>query len=421
VQGTKLQIGPEDEKARSKISRVPALLLLAGASLPLLLTVAALTGIGLHQNLSALQSVLVAVALALLPALGIASLLGAGTAAHAWAIWGWSLAVLIILPAYHPGEREAATAEGMLLITSPLGDNAALALAETGRSAIAWLGRETPRPQAAVSLTDERKLLMSEPAENPLPPRESMEDAPPQVLAQGHEPRRDPLPLAIPYEGDAATLRIPVAIDGPEYGEELRMIFDTGATLTTLNRHTLDLLDIPIPRNAPRIQLNTAAGEIEAQLVLVDAVWLGNEVVEWVTIAVCEPCGRDGVAGLLGLNVSGQFHVSIDHDAEVIELRPRTGRTNRKIDVAPWLNLRSQLTQWNDGRIEVEIEASNLALQEIRSAVLEVECANERFAVRLKSIPAQSSVHETASLARGSDCSRYHVHTFAADWLQNRF
>jgi len=407
---------------RRSIARIPVLLLLAGAALPLLLAVAALTGIGLLQNLSALQSLLVAAALALLPALGLASLLGAGTAAHAWSIWGWSLAVLLILPAYHPGERESATTEGLLLMAAPLGESAALAIAETGRSAIGWLGREVPRPQAAIPLEDERELLMSEPVEmQPPPSPETIEDEPPEVLAEQHEPRREPLPLAIPYEGDATSLRIPVAVDGPEYGEELTMIFDTGATLTTLNRHTLDLLEIPVPSDAPRIQLNTAAGEIEAELVLVEGVWLGNEVVEWVTIAVCEPCARDGVAGLLGLNVSGQFRVSIDHDAQVIELRPRTGRTNRKIDVGPWLGLRSQLTQWSDGRIEVDIEASNRARQEIRSAVLEIECADERFAVRLYGIPAETSIHESASLARGSDCSRYHIRTFAADWLLDRF
>ncbi|MBW2273650.1 MAG: retropepsin-like domain-containing protein [Deltaproteobacteria bacterium] len=402
------------------MGRIPALLLLVSSIPVLVLAVAALTGIGLHQNLSALQSLLVAATLALLPALGLASLFGAGTASHGGAMWGWSLAVLLTLPAYHPGQRESATAEGLLLITAPLGDRAALSIAEAGRGAIGWLGREAPRPQAAISIEEGRKLLVSEPMEAEQAPDE-MHEAPSEPLAQQRERRRKPLPLAIPYEGDATSLRIPVAVDGPEYGEELTMIFDTGATLSTLNRHTLDLLEIPVPVDAPRIRLNTAAGEIEVDLVLADAVWLGNEAVEWVTIAVCEPCARDGVAGLLGLNVSGQFHVSIDHDSRLIELRPRGQRTNRKIDVAPWLHLRSQLAQWNDGRIEVEIEAHNRAHQEIRSAILEVECADERFAVRLYGIPAESSIRETASLARGSDCSQYRIHTFAADWLQNRF
>ena len=65
-------------------------------------------------------------------------------------------------------------------------------------------------------------------------------------------------------------------MDGPEYGEELTMIFDTGATLTTLNRRTLDLLEIPLPAATPRLRLHTAAGEIEAPPVLPDAASPGH-------------------------------------------------------------------------------------------------------------------------------------------------
>ena len=75
---------------RSAVSRIPGLLLLACSLAPLLLALAALTGVGLHQNLSTLQSLLVGLALIALPSLGLASLFGSGTAAHGWAFIAWS-------------------------------------------------------------------------------------------------------------------------------------------------------------------------------------------------------------------------------------------------------------------------------------------------------------------------------------------
>ena len=92
-------------------------------------------------------------------------------------------------------------------------------------------------------------------------------------------------------------MRVAAFFDGPRYGEEFQMIFDTGATYTTLDRASLEQLELEISRHAPHATLRTANGEVDAPLVLVDAVWLGDAVVEWVTVAVCDLCAGEGVSG----------------------------------------------------------------------------------------------------------------------------
>ena len=214
---------------------------------------------------------------------------------------------------------------------------------------------------------------------------------------------------------------IPVHIDGPEFGQQLQFIFDTGATLTTLTRDALDALDIQLDDGAPTILLRTAAGEMEARFALVDAVWLDEEVVEWVTVAVCESCASPTTAGLLGLNVSSHFRVSIDHESEQLEFVPRRGRRNRKLDIQPWLDLSSVLRRWDDGRLELTIEVENRSRQGIRSSVLEVKCSEESFTIRLDPIPAFGSVSQVASLPRNSPCENFEIRPLAASWETDRF
>ena len=216
-------------------------------------------------------------------------------------------------------------------------------------------------------------------------------------------------------------MRLPVHMDGPVFGEEFDMLFDTGATLTTLDRRSLELLNVPVPDDAPKVVLHTASGEMEATLALVDAVWLEDEIVEWVTVAICESCAETGNAGLLGLNVSTHFRVSMDHEAQELEFKARGGRRNRRLDVQPWLNLSATISQWGDGRVELEINAENRARQDIQSTVVEVKCGDERYSVALDPIPAHGERMTEASLPWGSDCKRFEIRPLSALWQLERF
>jgi hypothetical protein len=224
------------------------------------------------------------------------------------------------------------------------------------------------------------------------------------------------------YQGEGESMRIAAFFDGPRYGEEFGMIFDTGATYTTLNREALAHLEVEVPPDAPVAVLRTANGEIEAPLVLVDAVWLGDAVVEWVTVAVCEPCATgEGVSGLLGLNVSGQFKVSLDHDHRQIHLGPLEGDENRKLDVVQWLQLRSRLLRWQDGRLEVEVTGENRSPVAVGAFSAEIDCPGGRFEVRVEGVEPRESRTRKMALPRGTECGEYTLSLREATWSRERF
>ena len=399
----------DELQASEPRSRVGCLGVLLGVTaVPIvLLAVGALTGIGLARNLASFPAVAAALALVLLPILGLASLIGAGfrLAELGGCAWFWSLAVLLTMPFYFPGERMQASSWGLELLASPIGDTGREQVLAFGNTLVDLLGAEPERTRFAGELPG-AAAEAARAEDDARRVRELRE-------AEGH--------VVVPYQGRGESMKVAAFFDGARYGEEFSMIFDTGATYTTLNREALSLLEIEVPRDAPLAILRTANGEIEAPLVLVDAVWLGDAVVEWVTVAVCEPCATDEVAGLLGLNVSGQFQVALDHDHHQIELRALDGQENRKLDVVQWLSLRSRLLRWQDGRLEVEVTGENRADVRIRQFSAQIDCPGGRFEVVFDGVQGRQTATRKRALPRGTDCSEYTLDLREATWDRSRF
>lgn len=382
------------------------------ALLPLVLLVATLIGLGLTRGLPGPLSLICSLVLATLPTIGLATMIGGGRRLRvAIGGWLWSLALLSALPLYFPGERAAATASGLRWLTALSGETAARAVGEAGAGLVVHLGRD-PAPSIPTAITTATPTDVTAsvtPSERPSPRSKRPEYSDGELL------------VTLPYEGDERSLRIKVDIDGPRLGEQLELIFDTGATITTLDEQTVRSLGVDLPANAPRVTLQTANGRIEAPLVLVDAIWLGAEPVEWVTIAVCDSCASPPAAGLLGLNVSRQFHVSLDYDRKRIELRGRRSVRDRQLDISQWLEIRSQARRSWNGLVEIDVTGRNLARQEIDKAVVEVDCDGEAFAVQLDNIPARGERETAFSLPRGTDCKQLRVSLARAQWRLDRF
>jgi hypothetical protein len=382
--------------------------LLGSCAIPVgVLAVAAVTGLGLVRNLPALPSLLVGVALVVLPVVGLVRVLSAGTrlAVVTGVAWVWSLGVLLALPFYFPGERQAAASMGLSLLAAPLPEAGRSGLLSTGAWIVDLLGSEPePTPLAGALPPPGAELARA------------ADDA--RQLRAQREARGE---VVIAYEGRGESLRVDAFFDGPRYGEEFVMIFDTGATYTTLSRAALALLEVDVPPDAPIAVLRTANGEIEAPLVQVDAVWLGDAVVEWVTIAVCDLCASEETAGLLGLNVHGQFQVSLDHDHRMIRLAALGNEEDRKLDVGQWLRLRSRLLRWRDGRLEVEVSGENRGRVAIREFAAEVECPGGRFEVLVDRVAPNAKNTRTMALPRGTDCSEYTLSLRRALWERARF
>jgi hypothetical protein len=376
------------------------------SSLPaVVLAVAAVTGLGLARNLPAFPALAGGITLVLLPVLGLASLIGTGARGGeiGGSAWFWSLVVLLAMPFYFPGEREAAARSGLEYLTAPLWEGARDGTLGLGGFFVDLLGTEPePVPVAGrVSMADASRA--SEAAQRARAAREAQGD------------------VVIPYEGEGEVLEVAAFFDGPRYGEEFAMLFDTGATYTTLDHAALAQLEVEVPADAPVAILRTANGEIEAPLVLIDAVWLDDAVVEWVTVAVCDSCAGGGVHGLLGLNVTSQFQVALDHDHRQIQLGALKGPENRKLDVGQWLRVRSRLLRWQDGRLEVEVHGENLARVGITKFTTEIACPGGRFEVVVEDVPPGDTVSRKVALPRGTDCGEYTVTLRSGAWSKDRF
>jgi clan AA aspartic protease (TIGR02281 family) len=258
------------------------------------------------------------------------------------------------------------------------------------------------------------------PASNPADPARSF-SAPDPPNLEPTESGKDLGEVELTYRGDAHSLRVEVEIDGPEIGEAFAMLFDTGATFTTLNYASLQAIGVSIESDAPRVTMQTANGPIEADLVLVDAIWLAGAPVEWVTVAVCDSCANPPAVGLLGLNVSQRFQVSLDHDRQSIRLKPRQGRDNRALDIQNWLRMRSEVREdWNGG-VELKLTGINGSRREIESAVVVLECSNSAFSIRLDSIPPKGEATTELTLPRGTDCREQTLDLSRGSWNHDRF
>lgn len=388
------------------------LLLLVSAIPAMALAVAALAGIGLLRHLPSFSALAGGLALVLLPIVGLSALASVrrrSLVAIGSSAWFWSLAILFGVPFYFPGERGEAARAGVRLLAQPLEEAPRSSVVGIADWFVGLLGSEPERLPEAVAVQ-----------------LEELEE-PPRGAAAGSSPAPRPLrahrtdEVVLPYDGDGQIMRVPVFFDGPRYGDEFPLIFDTGATYTTLNREALDLLEIEVPPSAPVAVLRTANGEIEAPLVLVDAVWLGDAVVEWVTIAVCDPCASDGVFGLLGLNVSGQFQLALDHEEHEIRLKERDGENDRRLDVVQWAVLSSRIRRWRDGRTEVEVALRNRAQIGISEAAALIECPGGRFEVLLEAVPPQGVGSSRMTLPQHTECGEYRLELAHAQWELDRF
>ena len=386
----------------SHLAKVVKVLLVLSGLLPTSVALAALVGLGvMREGFPPVVSV-GAVGVALLPAMGLAGLTRFKPTALAGALWLWASLLLIGLPTWFPGERAGAITTGFMWFGALGGAEGAALGAALGERAADMLGEEVlagtlPAPE-----------LAPEPvAEAPAPRPEPARAATARVMTEDQ--------VVLPYEGKGRSLRVPVSFDSASGDAEFWMLFDTGATFTTLNEATLYELGLRIPRDAPEVTLQTAGGARTAKLVLLERIWLGGFPVEGVTVAVCEPCADSGVSGLLGLNVSGQFQVTLDHDQQEMVLKPRTG-TDRHLDIGEWLDISTRLASWTDGRMELTITATNQSEREIRDAEVAIQCPDQRFSFTLRRVKAEDVLEKKVSLPRHTSCPEYRVSLENAGW-----
>lgn len=365
---------------------IAAVIALVGL-IPNVFALAAIIGLGVVRELPASQVGLSAALLLVLPIGGLYLLLGKRDSGLLGAIWVWPFLLLFGLPGYFPGELNGALISGFTVLAAAGGPEAA---------------REAARMAGGIP-------VIPGPTIGQKPPPEAERDLP------DCKPVAVPLAgdaVAMPYEGTGHSMAVPVA-----FGEvELTMLFDTGASLTTLNKESLRTIGARISSDAPEITLRTANGERQARLVLVDRVWIGGLPVDGVTVGVCEECADERTSGLLGLNVSGQFLVTVDTIRKEVVFQAREGRQDRVVDVGPWLKVHATAKLFPDGRVEVSVSGDNNANRTVKSAEVGIHCGGENFVAKLSEIAPGETGENTIALPRGSDCDSYSVTLDHAYW-----
>lgn len=248
-----------------------------------------------------------------------------------------------------------------------------------------WIDRGEALSAAGMGVLDAPLPALHRPAAAKASSSAPATEAPPQALPPPPIDHSAEDLVVLPYEGTARSMLLTVSLESERVVLDTEMVFDTGATLTTVSPRLLEALEIDIPDDAPTIQLQTANGVRSSPLLLLDRLWLGGFAVEGVSVSVCDNCGD--LNGLIGLNVSSMFRIEVDQQARELTFHPEDG--DRHLDIAHWVSM--SLTRSGDG---LSVTATNRSPRTISGVLIEVSCG-EPSVVRLEEIEPGASARGT--------------------------
>lgn len=115
--------------------------------------------------------------------------------------------------------------------------------------------------------------------------------------------------------GKRGTFVVEVNIEGTD----ARLIVDTGASITVLERTLVDALGLRLDPDRV-MRAITAAGPARLPLLAIDDLRIGTWRVPQLTVAVCDRCGGAAAEGLLGLDVQDVLGYQIDLETPRLRL-----------------------------------------------------------------------------------------------------
>jgi hypothetical protein len=228
--------------------------------------------------------------------------------------------------------------------------------------------------------------------------------------------------VRLAFERQGSSIVVPVVLHGPVSPLEAKMLFDTGATLSTLDGATLRRLNVSVPPDSPTVEVQTANGKVRRHITVIDGVTLGgSRVADGVTVSLCEPCAQGDVVGLLGLNVQRQFKVTIDHEASQIVLHPKaSSRDGRLLDIRPFLKLDDAKGRWRGPMLTVQVTLRNQSPRAVRYLKLAAEIRQGDKEGRIwgeqRDIPAGARVPMTIEGLPSVKGGRFQLRAVSADW-----
>ena len=106
----------------------------------------------------------------------------------------------------------------------------------------------------------------------------------------------------------------------PAQGRSIRLLIDTGASLTILTPAVLEQRGIPFENTGKTGVFNTANGPIQGPVYKLDSLSVGDWQVSDLEVGVLELDGSAEIDGLLGMNFLNQFQFYIDQNAALLRL-----------------------------------------------------------------------------------------------------
>ena len=154
----------------------------------------------------------------------------------------------------------------------------------------------------------------------------------------------DPPTPPVKVEAGGESIIVEVELRGPNGSRTVPYLWDTGASYTTITTATARELGIEIPDAAPRVAVQTAAGDRETSVVVLPSLTVAGTEIEGLVVSLCDDCEHDRTEGLLGLNAMRFFVSNHDPATRSLHLRPRpdTAEMNRVGDIAPFVRLQLQ-------------------------------------------------------------------------------
>jgi predicted aspartyl protease len=153
----------------------------------------------------------------------------------------------------------------------------------------------------------------------------------------------DPPPPPVRVQAGGESIIVAVELRGPAGVHAAPYLWDTGASYTTITTGMAAELGIEIPDNAPRVPVQTAAGDRETKVVVLPSLTVAGTEIEGLVVSLCDECEHERTEGLLGLNAMRFFASEYDPGTRSLHLQPRPDASiNRVGDISPFVRLELQ-------------------------------------------------------------------------------
>ncbi|MFT4980029.1 MAG: hypothetical protein ACI8S6_005941 [Myxococcota bacterium] len=233
------------------------------------------------------------------------------------------------------------------------------------------------------------------------------------LLLTGCQPA-PPAPATVTFTSVVpGVLIIPVHVKGASGWQELSMMLDTGAelsTLTTRGREALGL-DVP-PSEQPMQQLDTANGSISAPLIRFPAIRLAGMTHETTTGLLCADC-PGGIDGLIGMNLLAAYDVQLDAAHDAVALTPHRDTSDQR-DIEPWVGRRAHRKPLSN-LPGVRVVVTNHSPWHLAHLRLQLACAPQANLTFDDLLPSEQRAIQITTPAQ-EPCTDLRLDTTAARW-----